>query len=183
MAGKRPLKVYRTSIGFQDAYVAATSQKAALEAWGTEKNLFSAGLAELVTDPKLTKAPLAKPGAIVRASRGTAAQHLAAAKVVRPTKRETAKATAGPKESAAPPPPKKKQPRPSRAKLERAEAALERKRRTFQDALDEIDARIAGLRKERDQILAQRDEEISSLGDRRDAEEEAYRAKLDEWDG
>lgn len=34
----RKLKVYRTPIGFHDAYVAAPSQKAALEAWGVETN-------------------------------------------------------------------------------------------------------------------------------------------------
>ena len=30
------LKVYRTPIGFHDAYVAAPSQKAALDAWGSD---------------------------------------------------------------------------------------------------------------------------------------------------
>ena len=34
MARTGRLKVFRTSIGFHDAYVAAPSRKAALEAWG-----------------------------------------------------------------------------------------------------------------------------------------------------
>lgn len=34
MPRKQKLKVYRTPIGFHDAYVAAPSQKAALKAWG-----------------------------------------------------------------------------------------------------------------------------------------------------
>lgn len=51
----RRLKVFWTPIGFHDAYVAAASQKAALEAWGSDSNLFAAGLAEMVTDAKLTR--------------------------------------------------------------------------------------------------------------------------------
>ena len=91
MAARRSLKVFRTSIGFQDAYVAAPSQKAALEAWGTDKDLFSRGVAERVTDPKLIKAPLAQPGVVLRASRGTPAQHLAAVKRTRAPTDETEK--------------------------------------------------------------------------------------------
>ena len=74
----RQLKVYCTPIGFHDAYVAAPSQKAALAAWGTETNLFSRGMAAVVTVPALTKEPLAKPGRVIKRARGTAAQHLAA---------------------------------------------------------------------------------------------------------
>jgi hypothetical protein len=72
------LKVYRTAIGFYDAYVAAPSQKAALEAWGSEHNLFARGVAELVTDPALTKVPLASPGEVVKRLRGSAAEQIAA---------------------------------------------------------------------------------------------------------
>ena len=45
---KRRLKVFRTAIGFHDAYVAAPSRKAALEAWGTDKDLFARGVARLL---------------------------------------------------------------------------------------------------------------------------------------
>ena len=38
---KLKLKVFRTPIGFHDAYVAAPSQKAALEAWGADSNIFA----------------------------------------------------------------------------------------------------------------------------------------------
>ena len=47
---KQKLKVFVTSIGFHDAYVAAPSQKAALEAWGADSNIFAQGIAEQVTD-------------------------------------------------------------------------------------------------------------------------------------
>ena len=62
----RALKVYRTPIGFHDAYVAAPSRKAALEAWGSDHDLFATGAAELVTDPELTREPLEKPGSVIR---------------------------------------------------------------------------------------------------------------------
>src|SRR6185312_8207523 len=59
----RKLRVFRTPIGFHDAYVAAPSRKAALAAWGAEANLFARGTAEQVSDPKLMLEPLknAKP--------------------------------------------------------------------------------------------------------------------------
>ena len=41
---KQKLKVYCTPVGFHDAYVAAPSQKAALQAWGAKTNLFAQGL-------------------------------------------------------------------------------------------------------------------------------------------
>ena len=75
---KQKLKVFRTPIGFHDAYVAAPSQKAALEAWGADANLFARGEAEEVTEPKLAKAPLEHPGKVVKVLRGTKAEHLAA---------------------------------------------------------------------------------------------------------
>jgi len=70
--------VFRTPIGFHDAYVAAASQKAALEAWGSDSNLFAAGLAELVTDAKLTREALARPGEVIRKLRGTEAEQIRA---------------------------------------------------------------------------------------------------------
>src|SRR5690349_23365485 len=78
MARKQKLKVFRTPIGFHDAYVAAPSQKAALEAWGADSNLFAPGSAELVEDPELTREPLAQPGQVIRRLRGTLAEHVAA---------------------------------------------------------------------------------------------------------
>ncbi|MDB5697670.1 MAG: hypothetical protein JWN69_474, partial [Alphaproteobacteria bacterium] len=78
MARSSKLKVFRVPIGFHDAYVAAPSQKAAIQAWGSDRDVFSRGEAEVVTDPKLTAEPLAKPGAVVKRLRGTAAEQLAA---------------------------------------------------------------------------------------------------------
>ena len=82
----KALKVFRTPIGFHDAYVAAPSMKAALAAWGASTNLFAAGAAEVVTDPKLTKEPLARPGEVIRKPRGTDAEHVRALGAVKKKK-------------------------------------------------------------------------------------------------
>ena len=70
-ARRQKLKVFKTPIGFHDAYVAAPSRKAALEAWGAGTDLFSAGIAEEVADldGEAAKEALAKPGEVVRAKR------------------------------------------------------------------------------------------------------------------
>ena len=75
---KAKLKVFSTPIGFEDAFVAAPSQKAALAAWGASTDLFARELAREVTDPGLMKDPLAKPGQVIKVPRGTRAQQLAA---------------------------------------------------------------------------------------------------------
>ena len=110
------LKVYRTPIGFHDAYVAAPSMKAALKAWGTTKNLFSRGAAELVTDAKLTKEPLARPGEVIKLARGSAAEHR---KAVGSSDRAASNGKTAPE-----PKPAKRRPRPNRKPLEKTEQAL-----------------------------------------------------------
>ncbi len=134
MARKQKLKVFRTPIGFHDAYVAASSQKAALEAWGSDTDLFASGAAERVEDPELMREPLAGPGTVIRRLRGTMAEHMAALPKDKPRPRREAEdrssdgAVARPRESKPPAPkpaPKRKpKPRPDRASLARAEAAL-----------------------------------------------------------
>ena len=74
----RALRVYRLPIGFHDAYVAAPTQKAAIEAWRSDKDVFQRGQAELVTDAELTKEPLENPGKVIKRLRGTAAEQIAA---------------------------------------------------------------------------------------------------------
>ncbi len=60
------LKVYRTHLGFYDAIVAARSQKAALEAWGVNQNLFARGLASVVGDDEIIRLAKSKPGVVLR---------------------------------------------------------------------------------------------------------------------
>lgn len=89
----RPLKVYRAVAGFHDVYVAATSRKAALEAWGADTDLFSAGIAEEVTDAKLKAEPLKVPGKVLKLSRGSKSEWSAAARAVLGRKRKRTQAT------------------------------------------------------------------------------------------
>lgn len=69
MAAK--LKVFRTTIGFYDAIVAAPSMKAAAEAWGARPNIFKQGLAEEIHDTKLVTMASEKPRLVFRRLVGT----------------------------------------------------------------------------------------------------------------
>jgi colicin import membrane protein len=62
----RKLKTYQTSLGFFDLAIAAPSMKAALEAWGSETNLFHQGFAKETDDPGIVAATFAKPGVVLR---------------------------------------------------------------------------------------------------------------------
>jgi len=183
----RQLKVYRTPIGFHDAYVAAPSQKAALAAWGSDADLFARGVAEVVTDPALTKAPLASPGTVVRRSRGSPGDHFAAL----PKAKAKAKARASPKSpppaDAAPtrakPPPRapRPSPRPSRAKLDAAEAALDAADRRHRDELAALRRREEALARERRAIETRQARERDTLTERRAREKERYDAAIARW--
>lgn len=111
----RALKVFRTAAGFHDAYVAAPSRKAALAAWGADADLFARGVAEEVIDAALMEAPLAHPGEVVKVSRGSAAEQLAAVEG-KPAGRRANAASIARKSRPAP--------KPSRDALDAAEAAL-----------------------------------------------------------
>jgi colicin import membrane protein len=62
----RKLKTYQTSLGFFDLAIAAPSMKAALEAWGSNSNLFHQGVAKESSDPKAIAAAMSKPGVVLR---------------------------------------------------------------------------------------------------------------------
>ena len=67
----RKLKTYQTSLEFFDLAIAAPSMKAALEAWGSETNLFHQGLAKETDDPAIIAAAMAKPGVVLRRAVGS----------------------------------------------------------------------------------------------------------------
>jgi colicin import membrane protein len=62
----RKLKTYQTSQGFFDLAIAAPSMKAALEAWGSNINLFHKGFAKEADDPEIVAATMARPGVILK---------------------------------------------------------------------------------------------------------------------
>jgi hypothetical protein len=67
----RKLKTYTTSAGFFDLAIAAPSMKAALEAWGSNSNLFHQGFAKLSDDPEIVADTMARPGVVLRRPVGT----------------------------------------------------------------------------------------------------------------
>jgi hypothetical protein len=174
MARAPTLKVFRMPVGFHDVYVAAPSQKAAAEAWGTDTSVFSRKEAELVTDPKLIAEPLASPGKVVKRLRGTEAEQIAA---LGPT--ETAAPAKGGKP--APRPKKKPKPRPSRAALDEAEQALAEAEARRKQELKAIAEREAALAREREAIEKKQRQERERLEARRDKAEAAYQEALQRW--
>jgi hypothetical protein len=62
----RKLKTYQTSLGFYDLAIAASSMKAALEAWGADSNLFHQGAAKQSEDPDVIAATMAAPGVVLK---------------------------------------------------------------------------------------------------------------------
>jgi hypothetical protein len=179
--GKRKdakLKVFRTPIGFHDAFVAAPSQKAALEAWGSDSNLFAAGVAELVSDPALMAEPLARPGEVVRKLRGSADEQVAAlGKIERSREADRpAPAPSRVREGR-----KKKAPRPSRAAVDKAEAALEKAEVRHRVELDKLRAEEAALQARRRDAEREQRSERERLSEAVDAARERYRAAMAAW--
>lgn len=169
----RKLKVFRTPVGFHDAYVAAPSRKAALEAWGSDANLFARGVAEEVTDPKLMKEPLAHPGEVIRVSRGDLATQLKAL----PPRSKKAKEPRQPAKPAKPKPP------PKRDKLDAAEAALSDAQQRHAAEAEALERQRHELQRKLDALRAKQAKELKRLETRRDAARTAYREALEAWSG
>ena len=175
---KQKLKVFRTPIGFHDAYVAAPSQKAALEAWGADGNLFAQGIAEQVDDPKLTEEPLANPGKVIKRVRGSADEHFA--ELDRTARKPNSKAKAV-ESSAAPKPKAKLRPRPSRDDLDAAEHALEKAEKKQRKKLAELDEKIRELERRRRDLKRKHEAERDVLGEKRDRARAAYERAMEAW--
>ena len=178
---KQKLKVFRTPIGFHDAYVAAPSRKAALEAWGADANIFAQGIAEQVTDPKLMEEPLSRPGEVIRRLRGSAEEHVAAADSQRMPKKEGGarlKAGMTKDEKAKPRPPK-----PKRDALDAAEEALEKAEKKQRKALSKIDEQIQKLERERRDLQRKQERERDKLAEEVERARSAYERAMRAWRG
>lgn len=180
MARAARLKVFRTPIGFHDAFVAAPSQKAAIEAWGSDRDVFRRGEAEEVTEPKLIEEPLASPGEVIKKLRGTAEEQLAALPPNRPKKarRETAEPPAAPAETKRRARPV---PKPSRAALDKAQEAMDAAKAKHEAKLARLREKEAALARERKTLEQEMAAELERLGDRRDRAADSYEAALEEW--
>lgn len=167
--GRHRLKVFKTPIGFHDAYVAAPSRKAALDAWGAGTDLFSAGIAELAgTDGEGAKAALARPGEVVRVKRGGAQEV--------PSPQPSPASGRGRKR-------RKPKPKPSRAAVDKAEtalAALEGKQEAERAQLAAEEERLARRRRALEDRQAKAREKAEAGVQ---AAEGRYREAMRAWDG
>lgn len=182
------LKVFRTPIGFHDAYVAAASQNAALAAWRADADLFARGMAERVTDPQLAAEPLKKPGQVIRRPRGTAAEHIAA---LPREHRAPAKTTDGntvstserldkpskPSSSR----PSKRRSRPSRAKLDTLENEMEALEARQRRELREVAAEQARLERRKAAIGQSHERERSALQRKLDRAKSNHQHAMPVW--
>lgn len=174
------LKVFRTPIGFHDAYVAAPSQKAALAAWGSDANLFARGVAEVVSDPALMAEPLAYPGEVIKRSRGSSADHFRALPKTS-GKRPPPAAPAKPQQSRSPARRSPRASRPSRSKLTAAESALAKAVEKQNAALREFKSRENALHAERKRLESRHAKERTRLEDRVSDAKSGYDAALKRW--
>jgi hypothetical protein len=179
----RKLKVFRTSTGFHDAYVAAPSRKAALAAWGADANLFARGVAEEVTDPTLTAEPLKRPGEVIKLSRGDLSAQL---KALGPRKKKARAQAKGeepeetPRKAAKPAKPK---PPPKRDTVDAAEAALKQARERHSGEAGKLEAQRDEIERKLTALRAKQDKELARLERKRDEAREAYREALERWGG
>jgi len=165
------LKLFRTAIGFYDAYVAAPSRKAALQAWGSQKNLFASGRAELVEDPGVAPEALADPGKVIRIRRGTDAENIAALPIG-----QSARARRPSRQPAAAAPP-----RPSRAALEEAEEALRAAEQKRADQLARLDEQIRKLEKKRSEEATRINDLIDECRRQYEDQAERYNSAMEAW--
>ena len=169
----RALKVFRTSAGFHDAYVAAPSRKAALEAWGANVDLFARGVAEQVTDKALTAEPLKRPGEVIMKSRGGLADNL---KALGPRKKKVSASADEPE-----PKPRKRSKPPSRDRLDKAEAALEEATKRHTAEMKKLEAERDAIERKIEVLKARQEKEANKLERREREAREAYRDALARW--
>ena len=175
----RKLKVFRTPIGFHDAYVAAPSQKAALEAWGADSNLFAQGTAEQVEDAELMKEPLERPGEVVKRLRGTQEEQIAAvAAVPKEKKGKEGRAARASRPSAK----AKRPPKPRRDELDTAEAALKALEAAQQGELRALQREMDALERRRREMQRRHEREHDEQAAERDCLRAAYERDLRRWE-
>lgn len=155
------LKVFCTTSGFHDSVVAAPSKPAALKAWGARTDLFSMGAARLVTDPKIAKKALERPGEVIRLKRSGGGEEA-------PSSKRRPKRTAKP---------------PSRARLEAAQEKLAGLETEQGDELDAADRELNALKKKRDELVARHSKARKAAQRKVEEAREDYEAALAEWDG
>lgn len=149
------LKVFCTTSGFHDSIVAAPSKPAALKAWGAKTDLFSMGAARLVTDPKIAKKALDRPGEVIRLKRSGGGEEVTA-----------------PRRRLRPARP------PSRAKLSAAEERLASLETKQAKERNDVERELKALQKKRDQLEARHAKARAAVEQKVEQAREVYEAAL-----
>ena len=158
-----PLRTYTAEIdGLNQWIVAAPNQKAALEAFGVHQNLFAQGLAGLTRDEALIEAANAQPGVPLKRPKKGGRFTAAGGSDWSEALKATAKS------------PKARKP-PSRAKLDRARAALDAVRQDGDRTLAALEATVEAARKRLAEEQARVEKAVAKAEAAVDAAEEAYR--------
>jgi hypothetical protein len=193
----RKLKTYQTSQGFYDLAIAAPSMKAALEAWGSDMNLFHKGFATETHDPFVVAATLKKPGVVLKRAVGSTEhfsenphlpKDLPATGRSEPT-RPGRKAKKAPTRKTRTKPDSKavkkaalayeKEERRHEAARRKEEAAQAKKRARRQQSMAKAEAALDDAQGEHDAIARRIEKEREAIDKRAEAEENRWR-KLEE---
>lgn len=164
---QRKLKVFQAQFGFFDSIVAASSQAAALRAWGTHRNLFADGEAHVVTDEAAIAAASAHPDIPLRRGAGTDDPFSLTPRLPRLPDLPDLPA----REAQRPRPARVAKPPPDRTALDAAERALAAVDEDQKRTIDIFDKRRADLDAE------QRDSEQRIVAAREQAEAALQRAR------
>ena len=154
------LKVFCTTSGFYDHVVAAPSRPAALKAWGARTDLFSMGVARLVTDPKIEKKAMDRPGEVIRIRRSGGGDE-----VSEPKRKKARKAVR----------------RPSRDTLAMAEKRLTELVDRQDRELSSIDRELRTLERKRDQLAKRHAKARSTAEAKVDQARTDYEGALADW--
>jgi colicin import membrane protein len=138
------LKTFQAHLGFFDTVVAAPSQKAALQAWGSRQNLFQNGTAGIATDQDAIKAALAKPGVVLKRLSGSSE-----AFVEQPTLPKVRVKRRHKPANKTQPSPVKQKPQPDRSRLDIAKRALDALKQERDRMQTEFAGRERALRQEK----------------------------------
>ena len=173
MARAQRLKVFQAPFGFHESVVAAPSQKAALDAWGSHQNLFALGQAREADDEAAIAEALAQPGVPLArpiGSKGAFSASPESPEIDTLAPRRPAKTKAAQAKPAAPPEPA------DRSALGKAEDALARVEADRNTAIARLERRRRDLEAEietaRDDFGRRRDTAAAALAKAR----KAYRA-------
>lgn len=169
----RKLKTYQTSLGFFDLAIAAPSMKAALQAWGSNSNLFHQGLAREIDDAEIVSAAMAKPGVVLKRPVGSGGRFTEHPDLPDELPRER---SAPAKKAARSARPAKDPDKASRAFAQqqkkreaarlKAEAAEARDRERRERAIDKAKAAIHAAQQQHDSEIRAIEAERSALDDR-----------------